>query len=165
MNISKWNSSKQCTSTDHFYKFAVWTAAQRLEQRWIRYIDNTRRETVLCFRNFQCWCRRDRLWVVYTCHNVSWCALKHTRYDTYQGLVRTISSTKSCVNTASTIWPIKGVKTFRETRSAVGRFRDNTGKGSFHPTRVSVSSLIPKSLFYAKPTKNCNWQDEGQVDV
>ncbi|GAT30655.1 hypothetical protein RIB2604_03502150 [Aspergillus luchuensis] len=32
------------------------------------------------------------------------------------------------------IWPSSGIKTLRDTRSAVGRFRDNTGFGLVHPT-------------------------------
>lgn len=57
------------------------------------------------------------------------------------------------------IWPSSGIKTLRDTRSAVGRFRDNTGFGLVHPTGEQSQYKIHPVVDILDPaktlTKNC----------
>lgn len=43
----------------------------------------------------------------------------------------------NCMSTHIATWPIKGVKTLRETRLAVGLFRHRIGYAPVHPTVTS----------------------------
>ena len=52
-----------------------------------------------------------------------------TRGATYHGWRRTAIKASACTMTQTAIWPIRGVKTFRDTSLAVGRFLVRKGKG------------------------------------
>jgi hypothetical protein len=54
----------------------------------------------------------------------------------YQGCLRTDTNPTAWIRIQMAIWPSSGVKTFRETRFAVGRFRLKTGNGPVHPTAI-----------------------------
>lgn len=61
----------------------------------------------------------------------------------YQSCRRTASRPTSCVRTQIATWPSNGVSTFRETRLAVGFFRDRVGYAPVQPT-VGLSMGIQK---------------------
>ena len=50
-----------------------------------------------------------------------------------------------------TIWPSNGVRTFRDTRFAVGRFRHSPGNGPVHPMKMAMGNINARSM-------NRNWK-------
>lgn len=62
-----------------------------------------------------------------------------SRGKSYQGWDWTVRKITSWDKTTIDIWPSKGVKTFRDTRSAVGRLRESVGYGPVQPTVSAVS--------------------------
>lgn len=51
----------------------------------------------------------------------------------------TATYTAVCTSIQMTIWPSNGMSTLRETRSAVGLFRDRTGYGPAQLTTILIS--------------------------
>jgi hypothetical protein len=58
---------------------------------------------------------------------------------TNQGCLRTAWNATACMTMQIVIWPRSGVNTFRDTKFAVGRFRQRTGKGPVQLTKMQVS--------------------------
>lgn len=82
---------------------------------------------------------------------------------THHGCNWTVSKTANCDSTTSKICPSKGVNTLRETRSAVGRFRDIVGEGSAQPTRRELAHILGFSK--DRPlTEDRNGHNEQKVD-
>jgi len=84
-------------------------------------------------------------------------------FNTHQGCLRTAWKPTACIRMQIAIWPRRGVKTFRETRFAVGRFRQSTGNGPVQPTiYVSVASLPCWIGFQL--TEDGNGENQDQIN-
>ncbi len=67
---------------------------------------------------------------------------------TYQSCSRTINHAEAWTRMQIAICPSKGVRTFLDTRSAVGRFLLKTGNGPDQPTTDCIRKLL--SVFVAR---------------
>jgi hypothetical protein len=75
-------------------------------------------------------------------YRLSECLFMRILGATDHGCIWTVLKTASCARTTREICPSKGVKTLRETRSAVGRFRESVGAGSAQPTITGLAGIL-----------------------
>ena len=81
-----------------------------------------------------------------------------TRGAMYHGCRRTAVKTSACTMAQTAICPMRGVKTFRDTRLAVGRFLVRKGKGPAQLTAEGGSQNDEEWYFFVNdaPTKYSN---------
>ena len=66
--------------------------------------------------------------------------------NTHQGCLRTAWKPTACIRMHIAIWPRRGVRTFLETKFAVGRLRESAGNGPVQPT-IYTSASVPSKPF------------------
>jgi hypothetical protein len=64
----------------------------------------------------------------------------------YQGCSLTVIYVTAWKKMQISMNPNKGVSTFRETKSAVGRFRQSLGAGPAHPMKIAIGRIRARSM-------------------
>ena len=122
------------------YNFVSWSVGkvdQCSEQYLKGCIHNRRWGITLCSRNYWCLAFPSQDVAEWTYNLVSGgFLLQKTHELIYQGCLLTAWKPTAWIIMTIAIWPSSGVKTFRETKFAVGRFLHSTGYAPVQPTEV-----------------------------
>lgn len=78
---------------------------------------------------------------------LEYCTIENSLRRTYQVCSRTISHAAVCTSIQTAIWHNKGMRTFLDTKFAVGRFLLRTGNGPDQPTGMRISNFVSSHVF------------------